>query len=39
MVAADYGQVLGIAETYFSAFTKTEQANIFGGNAARFYNL
>ena len=38
-IAADYGQVLGIAETYFSAFTKTEQANIFGGNAARFYNL
>ena len=38
-VAADYGQVLGIAETYFSAFTKTEQANIFGGNAARFYKI
>jgi L-fuconolactonase len=38
-VAADYGQVLGIVEEYFSAFTKTEQDNIFGGNAARFYNL
>lgn len=38
-VAADYGQVLGIAETYFSAFSKTEQANIFGGNAARFYKI
>jgi len=38
-LAAEYVQVLGIIQDYFSAFTKTEQDNIFGGNAARFYNL
>jgi len=38
-VAADYGQALSIVEEYFSAFTQTEQNNIFGENAARFYNL
>jgi L-fuconolactonase len=39
LVAASYQQMISIAENYFSSFTKNEQANFFGGNAARFYNL
>jgi L-fuconolactonase len=39
LVAASYAEMLGIVEDYFSAFSKEEQAAIFGGNAATFYNL
>ena len=39
LVAAQYGQVLGIVEDYFSSFSKTEQAAFFGGNATAFYRL
>ena len=38
-VAADYEQVVSIIQDYFSAFSQTEQQDIFGGNAARFYGL
>ncbi|WP_183572365.1 amidohydrolase family protein [Mucilaginibacter sp. X5P1] len=38
-IAAEYEQVAGIIAAYFSAFSKIEQENIFGGNAARFYNI
>ena len=39
LVAATYGEVLDIAQDYFSAFSKNEQDAVFGGNAAKFYNL
>ena len=39
LVAASYGKMLGIVEDYFSAFSEEEQANFFGANAIRFYNL
>ncbi|SFG38243.1 amidohydrolase family protein [Pontibacter chinhatensis] len=39
LVAARYGEMLGIVEDYFSEFSKEEQAAIFGGNATKFYNL
>ncbi|WP_266202390.1 amidohydrolase family protein [Pontibacter kalidii] len=39
LVAASYAEMLGIVEDYFSAFSEEEQAAIFGGNAATFYNL
>jgi L-fuconolactonase len=38
-VAADYEQVVGIVQNYFAAFSQTEQQDVFGGNAARFYGL
>ncbi|SDS98512.1 L-fuconolactonase [Mucilaginibacter mallensis] len=38
-IAAEYEQVAGIVAAYFSAFSQTEQENIFGANAARFYNI
>lgn len=39
LVAATYGEQLGIAQDYFSAFSHNEQEAVFGGNAARYYNL
>jgi L-fuconolactonase len=39
LVAARYGEVLNLMQDYFSSFSKTEQENIFGGNAIEFYNL
>lgn len=38
-VAASYGDTLGIVQDYFSAFSKSEQDALFGGNATQFYNL
>ncbi|GAB3533698.1 amidohydrolase family protein [Pontibacter brevis] len=39
LVAAGYGEMLGIVESYFSSFSQAEQAGFFGGNASRFYKL
>lgn len=39
LVAASYGQVVDIVDTYFSTFSKDEQAKVFGLNAIRFYHL
>jgi len=39
LLAADYGQVLGIVNNYFSTFSSNERALFFGGNATRFYHL
>jgi L-fuconolactonase len=38
-LAATYGEVLGIVESYMSSFSKDEQALFWGGNAVKFYNL
>jgi len=39
LLAAEYTEVVGLVEDYFSGFSKTEKAKIWGGNAAKFYNL
>jgi L-fuconolactonase len=39
LVAASYGEMLGIVEDYFSSFSEGEQQQFFGLNAIRFYNL
>lgn len=39
LVAASYQQMMEIVTNYFAAFSETEQAKFFGGNATRFYNL
>lgn len=39
LVAASYDQVFETINDYFSSFSKTEQQGIFGGNAARFYQI
>ncbi|WP_347160427.1 amidohydrolase family protein [Pontibacter chitinilyticus] len=39
LVAASYAEVMGIVEEYFASFSQHEQAQLFGGNAATFYNL
>ncbi len=39
LVAASYEQVIGVAERYFSTFSKDEQELVFGTNAVTFYNL
>ena len=39
LVAASYGEVMGIVRKYFSGFSETEQAAVFGNNANRFYYL
>jgi L-fuconolactonase len=39
LVAASYNEMLGVAEDYFSSFSKEEQEDFFGLNAIRFYNL
>ena len=38
-VAGGYGRALGLLEDYLAPFSATEQAQFWGGNAARFYNL
>lgn len=39
LVAASYGQMLGIVQEYFSSFSETEQELFFGKNAIKFYSL
>src|SRR5579863_6503450 len=39
LVAAEYAQVVGIVEDYFTGFSAKERAALFGGNAERFYRL
>lgn len=39
LVAGSYASVLQIVQDYFAAYSKTEQEDLFGGNAIRFYNL
>jgi L-fuconolactonase len=39
LLAADYGEVKSIIDTYFSAFSSEEKNKVFGLNAANFYNL
>lgn len=39
LVAAQYQEVVGIVEDYFSAFSDDERAAFFGGNAISFYHL
>jgi L-fuconolactonase len=39
LLAASYGEVLDLAEDYFSAFSKAEQDQFFTLNAANFYKL
>jgi L-fuconolactonase len=38
-LAATYPEQFRIVKDYFSTFSKTEQAQFFGGNAVQFYNL
>jgi len=39
LVAASYSDMLAIVKDYFSGYSKDEQADIFGRNAATFYDL
>mgnify|MGYP001627385332 CR=1 FL=1 len=39
LLAASYDKVIDLAKTYFSNFSQSEQQAVFGGNAARFYQL
>lgn len=39
MLAANYEMQFDIVKDYFSRFSKTEQEQILGGNAIKFYNL
>lgn len=39
LVAANYTEMLAITKDYYSGFSSVEQANIFGNNALKFYNL
>jgi L-fuconolactonase len=39
LVAATYQQQLELVEGYFSSYTASEKAAIFGGNAVQFYQL
>ena len=39
LLAADYPDVVGIAEDFFSRLAAAEREAIFGGNAIRFYGL
>ncbi|RYZ36211.1 MAG: amidohydrolase [Sphingobacteriales bacterium] len=39
LVAGSYTAMLGIVQEYFAAFSETEQADFFGGNACSFYNI
>lgn len=38
-LAANYVTQFGIVKDYFSAFSKIEQEQFFGGNATNFYKL
>jgi len=39
LVAGEYEEVKSLAANYFTSFSETEKAAIFGGNAARFYQI
>ncbi|MGV3657280.1 MAG: amidohydrolase family protein [Chitinophagaceae bacterium] len=39
LLAATYAQQLNIVQKYFKTFSKEEQAQVFGGNAQKFYSL
>jgi L-fuconolactonase len=39
LVAASYDQMINIVKGYFASFTVAEQEDVFGNNAAAFYNL
>ncbi len=39
LVAATYEEMLSIVKNYYAGFSHTEQADIFGKNAIKFYNL
>ncbi len=39
LVAASYEETLDIVQDYFKAFSKEEQAAVFGNNAAKFYKV
>lgn len=39
LVAASYDKMIGIVQEYFQSFSAQEQANFFGNNAVKFYNL
>ena len=39
LVAASYERMMEIVEDYFSSFSETEKAEIFGANAIKFYNI
>jgi L-fuconolactonase len=39
LLGGNYNDILNVATTYFSAFTKDEKDKIFGDNAIKFYNL
>jgi L-fuconolactonase len=39
LVAASYGDMLAIVRDYFAAFSRSENQDFFGNNAARFYNI
>lgn len=39
LVASSYERWLQVVREYFMAFSAAEQANVFGDNAIRFYNL
>jgi L-fuconolactonase len=39
LVASSYERWLQVVREYFTAFSAAEQANVFGDNAIRFYNL
>jgi L-fuconolactonase len=39
LVAASYKNQLSIVENYLASFSESEQADVMGGTALRFYNL
>ncbi len=39
LVAASYTDMIGMVRNYFLSFTAAEQEAVFGGNAAKFYQL
>jgi L-fuconolactonase len=39
LVAASYGECIGIVKQYFKSFSDSEQQKIFGLNAAKFYRI
>jgi len=39
LVAAEYGEVIGAVERYISKLSASEQSQIMGSNAIKFYNL
>jgi len=39
LLAATYEETLGVVTDYFSSFSQEDQAQLFGGNAAKFYKL